>query len=76
MILTIEVMQEKQAFIKNLLEHYKGNVEAPLTIETRRCLKEAKNAQTIEEFQNAVSNIQPHQLGILDVHYGICLYND
>ena len=74
-ILTIESMQKKILQIKSVLDAYKGNIEAPLSIETRRSLREAINAQTIEEFQKAVSNIQPHQLGILDVHYGITLYD-
>ena len=72
--LTIELMQELQSRIKVFLENYKGNIEAPISLETRNALKYAINATETEEFQATVRQILPHQLGVLAVNYGIELY--
>ena len=70
------VMQEKQKQIQHFLENYQGNVEAPVSLETRNLLKKAVIATTEEEFRGAIHGILPNQLGILAVNYGVELWEE
>lgn len=67
---------EKQKQIKEFLDGYRGDITAPVSLETRKALAEAIKAKTEQEFYTALRSIQPHQLGILDVAYNIALYYD